>query len=331
MTPPHPTTEPPRQPPTWLTESVAIRLLRRVSSVRNLVKPEQFQPSPAERLALRVRLTPLLSLLGKSPLHVDLDSPQLAQWWASWLLEKPFLVGSQLYLSTKRDRWLVLTGRDHAHFSATENRAEATDEFEEAFEKIGEPAHSKLFGYLTASPKLAGLGRRVEMLLHLPMLSATGQLEKSLAAVTQFGFNGKPVNPPGSALYVFSNLTAQGYEREELLSQANRVENIVVKAEEAARRQLLSQQGEWLLDQIGRARGLLTNAHLLEETEAATALTWLILGQELELEPAGQPSREQLFGQLWLLQAPFLSERTGEEDPSRARARLLRGELFGGE
>ncbi|MCD4733975.1 hypothetical protein K8R78_07030 [bacterium] len=325
------------RPPAWLVEGRAIHRFRRITSARNLAKPGRFRPSSTERVVLRARLAPLLELLGESPLHVEIDSPKKAQWWAAYLLEQPFRLGSQLYLSTELDRWLVLTGDDHARFSAVENGEAAEqashtiDEFEEQFEQIGEPAHSKLFGYLTASPKLAGLGRRVERLLQLPLLSATDYLDKVLAAVTQFGFNGRLVNPPGSALYLFGNLTAQGYSREELHFQAFQVEGILSRAEEAARRQLLDQRREWLLDQIGRGLGLLTNARLLEKTEAATALTWLILAQELELESADLPPRGQLLRQLWLLQSPLASkEGKDEEKPSRTRARQLREELFGG-
>ena len=71
-------------------------------------------------------------------------------------------------------------------------------ELDQKLEKFIEYAYSEKYGYLTACPTNAGTGLRVSVMVHLPGLAKTGNLNKILHIVNNLGMSVRGVYGEGS-------------------------------------------------------------------------------------------------------------------------------------
>ena len=144
-------------------------------------------------------------------------------------------------------------------------------------------AFSPRYGYLTACPTNLGTAIRVSVMLHLPALKMTGQIEKFLNATRDMGLAVRGLFGEGTEaagdFYQISNQVTLGISESDIISQ---FENVIipeiVEYENAARNQLLSKESDVLDDKISRAMALLRNAHLISSQEALFLLSHLRLG-----------------------------------------------------
>ncbi|MCH7839027.1 MAG: hypothetical protein IID38_02170, partial [Planctomycetes bacterium] len=88
-------------------------------------------------------------------------------------------------------------------------------------------AFSKKFGYVTACPTNVGTGIRVSVMLHLPALRLTGEIEKVRRAAKEMhlavrGMFGEGSDALGD-LYQISNQTTLGRSEQELIKQVGDV------------------------------------------------------------------------------------------------------------
>ena len=136
------------------------------------------------------------------------------------------------------------------------------------------------YGYLTACPTNLGTGIRVSVMLHLPALKMTSQIEKFLNAakavsLTVRGLFGEGSEAAGD-FYQLSNQVTLGLSEADIVSQfENAIIPEIVEYENAARNQLLSKQTDVLDDKISRAMALLRNAQLISSQEALFLLSHL--------------------------------------------------------
>ncbi len=178
--------------------------------------------------------------------------------------------------------------------------AERVDEIDDQIEEQVEYAFSPRFGYLTACPTNLGTGIRVSVMLHLPALKMTGQIEKCLAAAKDMNLAVRGLFGEGteaaSDLYQVSNQVSLGVSEKGIISD---FENVIIpeitEYEKAARKQLLAKQADLLDDKISRAMALLQNAHLISSQEALFLLSHLRLGLNMhEHMGASTPAIERL-------------------------------------
>ena len=160
---------------------------------------------------------------------------------------------------------------------------EQINKIDDMIEQKIDYAFSPRYGYLTACPTNLGTAVRVSVMLHLPALKMTGQIEKFFNATRDMclavrGLFGEGTEA-ASDFYQLSNQVTLGVSEESIVSQ---FENIIipeiVEYEKAARNQLLSKQSDLLDDKISRAMALLQNAHLISSQEALFLLSHLRLG-----------------------------------------------------
>lgn len=207
-------------------------------------------------------------------------------------------------------------------------------EIDEALESELTFAFSPRFGYLTACPTNVGTGIRLSVMVHLPGLRLTGNLDKVRHAAADMslavrGFYGEGSEAAGD-LYQISNQTTLGRTEEALLSQIEgRIIPRIVEYERAARRTLLTRQRTELEDRVFRALGTLTHARLITTEEAMQMLSLLRLGCVLGLvEGVDVAVVHRLF---LLVQPAHVQQAVGQElDQDRrrgARASLLRTHL----
>ena len=178
--------------------------------------------------------------------------------------------------------------------------AEQINEIDDMIEAEVDYAFSPRYGYLTACPTNLGTGIRVSVMLHLPALKITGQIEKFLNATRDTnlavrGLFGEGTEAAGD-FYQLSNQVTLGFSEAEIISRFE--ESIIpeiIEYETAARNQLLSKEIDVLDDKISRAMALLKNAHLISSQEALFLLSHLRLGINMrEHMGASTPAIESL-------------------------------------
>jgi len=144
-------------------------------------------------------------------------------------------------------------------------------------------AFSPRYGYLTACPTNLGTGIRVSVMLHLPALKMTGQIDKLFNAAKDMslavrGLFGEGTEATGD-FYQISNQVTLGVSESDIIKRfEDTVIPEIVAYENAARNHLLSKEMDVLDDKISRATALLKHAHLISSQEALFLLSHLRLG-----------------------------------------------------
>jgi protein arginine kinase len=195
-------------------------------------------------------------------------------------------------------------------------------------------AYARRFGYLTACPTNVGTGIRVSVMLHLPALKLTGEIEKVRRAARDMhlavrGLFGEGSDALGD-LYQISNQTTLGRSEPEILADfQNTVVPQIIAYEQQARQALLRQRPAQLDDKVWRAWALLTHARVIGTEEVLGLLSHLRLGVNLgRIDTVDIRTINELF---LLTQPAHLQRIVGKEmDPAsrrEARAQLIRQRL----
>jgi protein arginine kinase len=145
------------------------------------------------------------------------------------------------------------------------------------------------FGYLTSCPTNAGTGLRASVLIHLPGLVLTKEINKVLQGLSQVGLTFRGLYGEGSEVvgnfFQLSNQTTLGKTEDELIDHLGKIVRQVVEYEEQARDVLLRTAPEEVEDKTWRAYGLLRHARRLSFEETMNLLSGVRLGVGLNLLP----------------------------------------------
>jgi len=163
---------------------------------------------------------------------------------------------------------------------------ERINRIDDLIEQHIEYAFDARYGYLTACPTNLGTGIRVSVMLHLPALKMTGQIDKAMAAARDCdlavrGLFGEGTEAVGD-LFQLSNQITLGVSETRVVDDF--VERIVPKIaayELQARQTLLETKPRTLDDKVQRALGVLQNACLVSSQEALYLLSNVRLGVNL--------------------------------------------------
>lgn len=164
-----------------------------------------------------------------------------------------------------------------------------------------EYAFSPKYGYLTACPTNLGTGIRISVMLHLPALKMTGQIEKFLNAAKDMGLAVRGLFGEGTEatgdFYQLSNQVTLGISEADIVKQfEKKIIPEIVDYEITARKKLLLSQSSMLDDKIARAMALLGSAHLISSQEALLLLSHLRLGINMhEHMGASTPGIESIY------------------------------------
>jgi len=200
------------------------------------------------------------------------------------------------------------------------------DAADDALEAHLDFAFSSRLGYLTACPTNVGTGIRVSVMLHLPALRLTGEIDKLRRAAKDMhlavrGFYGEGTEATGD-LYQVSNQTTLGRSERAILEEFRDVIiPRIIEYEVEARRALLEHRATVLEDLIWRAWATLTHARLLGTEETLAHLSMLRLGVSMErIDRVSMTTLNELF---LLSQPGHLQKLTGGrmEGPERRRYR----------
>ena len=177
---------------------------------------------------------------------------------------------------------------------------EQINRIDDMIEQKVEYAFSPKYGYLTACPTNLGTGIRVSVMLHLPALKMTGQIEKFLNATKSLGLAVRGLFGEGTEaagdFYQLSNQTTLGVREKDIVTQFEKtIIPEIVEYEHAARSQLLSHESSLLDDKISRVLALLKNANLISSQEALFLLSHIRLGLNMHKhQGASTPAIDRL-------------------------------------
>jgi protein arginine kinase len=145
------------------------------------------------------------------------------------------------------------------------------------------------FGHLTSCPTNCGTGLRASVLIHLPGLVLTKEINKVLQGISQVGLTFRGLYGEGSEvignLFQVSNQTTLGKSEEDLIDHLQKIVGQVVDYEQQARSVLLRDAPNVIDDKVWRAYGLLRHARALAFDEMMNLLSGVRLGLSLKLLP----------------------------------------------
>ncbi len=161
------------------------------------------------------------------------------------------------------------------------------NEIDDAIQQKVRYAFDRRLGYLTACPTNLGTGIRVSVMLHLPALKMTEQLDKFIAACREMnlavrGLFGEGTEALGD-FFQISNQQTLGVREEDIVEKfTNEIIPAIVNYEKRAREELFGSQNELLEDKLARALALLKHARLISSNEALFLLSNLRMGVNMK-------------------------------------------------
>ena len=203
----------------------------------------------------------------------------------------------------------------------------------QAGEAVGELADR--LGFLTACPTNVGTGIRVSVMMHLPGLVWTKQIEKVFEAVRRMGLAVRGLYGEGTQasgdFFQLSNQRTLGLEEEEIIQGLRSVVPRIVEYERRARQSLLEQSRTQLDDRVSRALGMLRHARTIGSEETMLLLSAVRLGVNLGLVRDLSISR---VNELFVLTQPAHLQKINRkildrEKRNAARAEFIRSRLDG--
>ncbi len=204
------------------------------------------------------------------------------------------------------------------------------DRIDDLLEEKLDFSFSRRFGYLTACPTNVGTGIRVSVMMHLPALKLTGEIERVKRAARDMHLAVRGLFGEGSEslgdLFQVSNQTTLGKTEKEILEDFERtIIPQMIAYEHQARQALLRQREKQLDDKIWRAWALLTNARVIGTDEALSLLSHLRLGVHLDRITT---TNIRTVNELFLLCQPAHLQRVMDQEMTPAARRIARADLL---
>ena len=277
--------------------SSRIRLARNITGHPFLTRCSRHQRQALENRIRDTILTLPISASDK-PLYVDLDGATEIERQLlveRHLISKPHAGADGargVAIGDGETVSIMVNEEDHLRIQVLRSGLQL-DEAWEQINRVDDLLESKLdyafhprFGYVTACPTNVGTGIRVSVMLHLPALKLTGEIEKVFRAAKELrlavrGLYGEGTEATGD-FYQISNQTTLGKPEEEIISDfRSLVIPKIIDYERHARRTLLDDRTVALDDKVSRALGVLRSARLIASEETLLLLSHLRMGVNL--------------------------------------------------
>src|SRR5712672_1722298 len=201
--------------------------------------------------------------------------------------------GSGLVLNRDETLCFMINEEDHLRMQALRPGLQirqvwiAIDSADSQLEKRLEYAFNGDWGYLTACPTNIGTGIRVSAMLHLPGLVLAEQINPIIQSVNKLGLAVRGLYGEGTEalgnVFQVSNQMTLGESEGAIVERLEKVLAQIIEHEENARQSLLETKPKLVYDQIGRAYGILSNAHSISSKETMNLLSLMRLGVDVGL------------------------------------------------
>ncbi|MFH1784496.1 MAG: protein arginine kinase [bacterium] len=189
------------------------------------------------------------------------------------------------------------------------------------------------WGYLTSCPTNTGTGVRASVLMHLPGLVITGEINKILEALSKLGLSARGLYGEGTRVmgdfFQISNQITLCQTEENIIDSIERVVRQIIGYELKARTVLKKDNREESQDRIYRSYGVLSNARSISFVETMELLSKVRLGVDMGLDLGVGAG---LLNELMILTQPaHLQELSGKilgpHERDVARADFVREKL----
>ncbi|MEJ2721202.1 MAG: protein arginine kinase [bacterium] len=207
------------------------------------------------------------------------------------LVSREFLFNSSnrgLFVSRKEDLCLMVNEEDHLRIQAYSSGLELNQAFDRASRLDSglapqlKFAFSERFGYLTACPTNLGTGLRASVLIHLPGLVHSKEINKLLDSLRQLHHSIRGLHGEGSEVmgnfFQLSNSATLGTPENVIISNLREMVVKVVGFERRAREMLFRKARSLLEDKVWRAYGLLRYSRSVSTKEALSLISAVRLG-----------------------------------------------------
>lgn len=165
-----------------------------------------------------------------------------------------------------------------------ENTLNYAIEIDQKIEEVLGYATNKKYGYLTSLPTNCGTGLKASVMVHLPALEKTKNIDKVFYTINNFGINilgayGQD-NVNNQNIYQISNKRTLGITEQEIIENIKIVANKLIEQERKARKFLAKDTIE-LEDIIYRSYGILKNCRKITLNEAQQLISNIKMGTDL--------------------------------------------------
>jgi len=250
-------------------------------------------------------------------------------------------IGSGLVLNRTETFSVMINEEDHLRMQALRPGFQireawnAIDKLDSALEKKLNFAFDNELGYLTACPTNLGTGIRVSAMLHLPGLVLAEQINPIIQSVNKLGLAVRGLYGEGTEalgnVFQVSNQMTLGESETVIVERLEKVMAQIIEHEENARQTLLEKKPKVVFNHIGRAYGILANAHSISSKETMNLLSLLRLGLDMGLFPG---TDRALVDELFLITQPAhlqkqVSDKLSAEERDLIRADMVRDRLKG--
>ncbi len=248
-------------------------------------------------------------------------------------------IGSAVVMNRQQTLSIMINEEDHLRMQAIrcgfqlKNAYKLANKADNSLEDSLEFAYSPQLGYLTACPTNVGTGMRASAMLHLPALVLDENINKVIQAVNKIGLAVRGLYGEGTEamgnLFQISNQTTLGEKEEDIINRLGKVIEQIIEHERSAREKLLQEKRTVLLDQIGRAYGILSHAFSMNSKEALNFLSLIRLGVDLGFFPADyRLPADELFMETQPAHLQKNSQqKLSAEERDALRAEIVRGKL----
>jgi protein arginine kinase len=237
--------------------------------------------------------------LGGNQEFVDLES--LEEIDRQFLMERQIISrelseteGSRGVLIDNSEQFSVMVNEeDHLRIQIMQSGLDLktawkkVNSIDDAIESQIKLSFSDTLGYLTACPTNVGTGLRVSVMLHLPALVVTKQMDKVFRSFQRINVAVRGLFGEGSQFmgdfYQVSNQITLGRSEEELIQQVREIIPVLIEYERKAREFMMNEKQRDLHDDVSRALGILSTARKISSEETMSYLSKVRLGVNLKL------------------------------------------------
>jgi protein arginine kinase len=248
--------------------------------------------------------------------------------------------GSGLVLNRDETFCVMINEEDHLRMQALRPGLQlrqawnAIDRLDSELEQKIPYAFSDELGYLTACPTNLGTGIRVSAMLHLPGLVLSEQINPIIQSVNKLGLAVRGLYGEGTEalgnVFQVSNQMTLGENEITIVERLDKVLSQIIEHEENARQTLMEKKPKVVYNHIGRAYGILANAHSISSKETMNLLSLMRLGVDLGLFPGMERA---LVDELFIVTQPAhlqrqVSDKLSPEERDLIRADMMRDRLM---
>jgi protein arginine kinase len=338
------------RPGDWLSGGTwhPIVISSRVRLARNLAKlPFPGWAKKSERVRILEEIKPEVDTLPAIKEGFSEQLNELSATEKQVLVERHLIsrehaakgMGSAVVINSSQSISIMINEEDHLRMQAItcglelEKTFQMIDEIDTALEAQLDFAFDEELGYLTACPTNVGTGMRASAMVHLPGLVLGEQINQVVNSVNKIGLAVRGLYGEGTEamgnLFQVSNQTTLGEKEDQIIGRLHKVIETLIQRETQARENLLATKRTTLMDQIGRAYGILTHAYSISSKEALNLISVLRLGIDLGFFPEeGRAIINQLLMETQPAHLQNVSQqKLAAEERDHLRADIVRDRL----